>query len=54
MLQPKKSPYSRAIFILFDGSRPDVFDALLSAGRLPQIQRHLLGGGARRAPATSL
>ncbi len=40
--------YERAIFILFDGSRPDVFDQLLAEGKLPAIQRYLLESGCSR------
>lgn len=40
--------YKRAIFILFDGSRPDVFDEMIKDGKLPAIERHLLQSGVSR------
>lgn len=39
------APFQRAIFILFDGSRWDVFHELLSAGELPNIRKHLAPDG---------
>lgn len=44
----KIKAYKRAIFILFDGSRPDVFDKLLKENRLPEIKTHILDKGVSR------
>lgn len=42
-----------AIIILADGARADVFERLLAAGELPEIQRHVVArGGYRRATST--
>ena len=38
--------YKRALIILFDGARYDVFRELLDAGRLPNIQNHLTSRGS--------
>jgi hypothetical protein len=42
-----------AIIILADGARADIFERMLAAGELPEIQRHVVGrGGYRRATST--
>ncbi len=38
--------YNRALIILFDGARYDVFRELLDSGRLPNIQDHLTSQGS--------
>lgn len=43
----------RVIIILADGARADVFDELLSAGRLPNIARHLIEKGSIVPAVTS-
>lgn len=40
--------FRRAVFILFDGARADVFRTLLDGGRLPAVQEHLVGPGCFR------
>lgn len=37
--------FSRGIFILFDGSRPDIFEKLLKKEKLPNIKKYLLPSG---------
>ena len=39
------APFRRAIFMLFDGARWDVFQQLLDAGELPRIRQHLAPDG---------
>jgi hypothetical protein len=41
------------LMLLADGARSDIFERLLAAGELPQIQRHVIDrGGYRRASST--
>ncbi len=47
--RPSESPgKSLAIILLVDGARPDVFKELLEEGRLPHIQKEILGQGTFR------
>ena len=47
------SPRRAVLMLLADGARADVFERLLAAGELPQIQRHVIDrGGYRRAAST--
>jgi type I phosphodiesterase/nucleotide pyrophosphatase len=48
-MQAPQRRYDRAIFLLLDGARADVFESLLRAGELPQVARHIVepGGFAR-------
>jgi arylsulfatase A-like enzyme len=42
-----------AIILLADGARADVFERMLAAGELPEIERHVVArGGYRRATST--
>lgn len=42
-----------AIILLADGARADVFERMLAAGELPEIERHVVArGGYRRAAST--
>lgn len=43
-----QSQFKRVVFILFDGSRPDIFEELFEAGLLPAIREHLLEPGCYR------
>ena len=44
------SPRRSVLMLLADGARADLFERLLAAGELPQIQRHVIDrGGYRRA-----
>jgi hypothetical protein len=47
------SSYSHALVLLADGARADVMAEELAAGRLPNIARHLLEGGASVPAVTS-
>src|SRR5207342_345073 len=43
----------QAIILLADGARADVFERMLAAGELPEIERHVVArGGYRRATST--
>jgi predicted AlkP superfamily pyrophosphatase or phosphodiesterase len=43
----------RCLTLLADGARADLFEGLLAAGELPNIQRHVIDRGAyRRATST--
>jgi hypothetical protein len=44
--------YDRAIFLLLDGARADVFHELLASGDLPNVSRYLAEPGATRAATT--
>jgi hypothetical protein len=44
--------YDRAIFLLLDGARADVFAELLAAGELPNVSRYLVEPGAHRSATT--
>lgn len=47
------SPRRAVLMLLADGARADLFERLLAAGELPQIQRHVIDrGGYRRAAST--
>lgn len=41
----RNAPYKRCVMILADGTRPDMFASLLSAGRLPAIERYVTRPG---------
>ncbi len=41
-----RDPEARAIFVLFDGARADVFRDLLAAGDLPHLARHVIEPGS--------
>lgn len=45
--------YKRVLVILADGTRPDVFDAELSAGNLPNISKHLIERGSSLKAVTA-
>ena len=46
-------PARSCLMVLADGARPDIFERLLAAGELPNIQRHVVDRGAyRRATST--
>lgn len=48
MLRPrarKDAPYDRAIFLLLDGARADVFHELLVEGQLPNVARYVIEKG---------
>lgn len=45
--------YERCIMILADGARADRFEALLAAGVLPQIARHIVAPGGYRRGVTA-
>jgi len=47
------APYDRAIFLLLDGARADVFGEMLTAGVLPNVARHVVEPG-RLATATTV
>src|SRR5688572_2098317 len=47
---PRQGRYDRAIFLMLDGARADVFRELLHAGALPNVARYLVEpGGAATA-----
>jgi hypothetical protein len=46
------SRYDRAIFLLLDGARSDVFHELLAAGELPNVARHLVEPGGSTTAIT--
>jgi hypothetical protein len=46
-------PRRSCLMLLADGARADIFERLLAAGELPEIQRHVVDrGGYRRASST--
>jgi len=50
----RKSPagYDRAIFLLLDGARDDVFHQLLAHGDMPHLSRHIIERGTLTAATT--
>src|SRR5438477_475406 len=44
--------YRRAFFLLLDGARPDVFQALLGDGDLPNVARHVIERGGLATATT--
>ncbi len=44
--------YDRAIFLMLDGARGDLFADLLRAGELPQVARHIVEPGAHATATT--
>jgi hypothetical protein len=46
------TPFKRCILILADGARPDLFQQLLKAGKLPAIQEHLVDRGGEASGIT--
>src|SRR5262245_47845725 len=47
-----KAAYDRAILLILDGARADVFADLLQAGDLPNVARHIIERGAVTTAAT--
>src|SRR5690349_15539378 len=46
------APFDRAIFLLLDGARADVFQELLAAGELPNVSRQIVERGAATMATT--
>jgi hypothetical protein len=48
----REARYDRAIFLLLDGARADVFHELLGAGALPNVARHVVEPGGSTTATT--
>jgi hypothetical protein len=51
-LDPHRSGDRRAVLLLVDGARPDVFDDLVAAGDLPNVARYVLEPGGAVSATT--
>src|SRR5215831_5266304 len=48
----RPAAYDRAIFLLLDGARADVFEEMLAAGELPNVARYVIEPGGRTTATT--
>jgi hypothetical protein len=48
----RPAAYDRAIFLLLDGARADVFEEMLAAGELPNVARYVVEPGGRTTATT--
>src|SRR5687767_1470814 len=51
-MSSRHAGYDRAIFLLLDGARDDVFHELMARGDMPHLARHVIERGALTAATT--